>query len=158
VIKTDEHREESRTARELLGFVDELMRATARDLGDPGAAELTLLDLRLLRTLRESRVPLRVDELARMLQASEGQAHQSVDRLRALGLAERAGGGRGTERAYAVARRGRRWLSSFERGRQRAVERFIDRLDPTERLRLEGAAHLLGHRLDRLSGGMLPSF
>jgi hypothetical protein len=46
-------------------------------------------------------------------------------------------------------------LRSLEAGRESAVEGLISRLAPTERLRVEGAAHLLGHDLDRLAGGLL---
>jgi hypothetical protein len=53
-----------------------------------------------------------------------------------------------------IASRGRPLLSYLQAARQRAVEGFIARLDETERLRVEGAAHLLGRDLDRLSKGM----
>jgi len=153
---SDEAREERRIARELLRFLDEVMRAIARvELGDPGVARLTLLELRLLTTLAEAGGPLSVIELADLTQAGVGETSQATDRLRALGLTDRAGGGRGSERAFLIALRGRRLLNSMDAGRQAAVERFIAGLGRSERLRLEGAAHLLGRDLDRLSGGML---
>jgi DNA-binding MarR family transcriptional regulator len=145
-----------RMARQLLRFLDEVMQAIARvELGDPGVAQLTLLEMRILRTLAEAGQPLRLVELAHSTEASAGQTGQATDRLRALGLAERAGGGRGRERAFLIARRGRRLLAALDAGRQAALEGFIARLGKAERLRLEGAAHLLGRDLDRLSEGML---
>ena len=44
--------------------------------------------------------------------------------------------------------------ASLEASRQAAIEGFISGLSRTERLRLDGAAHLLGG-LERLSHGML---
>jgi DNA-binding MarR family transcriptional regulator len=148
--------ESRKTARELLRFLEEMMRTIARvDLGDPGVAQLTLLEMRVLLGLGEAGHALRIDEMSALTQTSAGQTGQAVDRLRGLGFAERAGGGRGEDRAFAIARRGRRLLHSLEAGRQAAVERFISHLGRSERLRLEGAAHLLGSDLDRLSDGML---
>jgi hypothetical protein len=155
---TDEERAEEgrRTARELLGFLDEMMRTIARvELGDPGVARLTLLEIRILRTLADAGRAVSLGELADLSEASSGQTGTAMDRLRTFYLAERAGGGRGWERAFVIARRGRRLLASMEAGRQAAVEGFIARLGNAERLRLEGAAHLLGRDLDRLSEGML---
>jgi DNA-binding MarR family transcriptional regulator len=144
-------------ARELLRFLDKLMQAIARvELGDPGAAQLTLLEIRILATLAETGRPIRLGELADLGEASAGQTGQVMDRLRRRGLAERAGGDRGQDRAFVIARAGRRLLGSLEAARRRAVESYITRLSKAERLRLEGAAHLLGPDLDRLSEGMLP--
>lgn len=151
--KADEGR---KTARDLLRFLDEVMRAIAGvELGEPGVAQLTLVEMRILTTLAEAGQPMRVGDLARLSSASSGQTGQAIDRLRSRALAERAGGGRGSERAFMIARRGRRLLATVQAYRQRAVERYIARLGNQERLRLEGAAHLLGRDLDRLSGGML---
>jgi DNA-binding MarR family transcriptional regulator len=156
MIETAEVAESRKTARELLRFLDEMMRTLARvDLGDPGAAQLTLLEMRILMALGEARVALRIRDLAGVTETSTGQSGQAADHLRGLGLAERAGGGRGEERAFALTRRGRRLLRSLEAGHQAAVEGFIARLSRSDRLRLEGAAHLLGRDLDRLSSGML---
>jgi DNA-binding MarR family transcriptional regulator len=156
MIETAEAIESRKTARELLRFLEEMMRTIARvDLGDPGVAQLTLLEMRVLMALGEARHSLRIDELAGLIETSAGQSGQAADRLRGLGLAERAGGGRGEKRAFAISSRGRRLLRSLEAGRQSAVERFISQLGRSERLRLEGAAHLLGRDLDRLSEGML---
>jgi DNA-binding MarR family transcriptional regulator len=156
MIESAEAVESRRTARELLRFLEERMRTIARvDLGDPGVAQLTLLEMRVLMALGEAGQALLIREVAEGTETSAGQSGQAADRLRGLGLAERAGGGRGEERAFAITRRGRHLLRSLEAGRQAAVERFISRLGPSERLRLEGAAHLLGHDLDRLSNGML---
>jgi hypothetical protein len=79
-----------------------------------------------------------------------------MDRVRSRGLAERAGGDRGRDRAFVIVRAGRRVLGSLEAAHRRAVESYITRLSKAERLRLAGAAHLLGPDLDRLSQGMLP--
>jgi DNA-binding MarR family transcriptional regulator len=156
MIETAQAVEGRKTARELLRFLEEMMRTIARvDLGDPGVAQLTLLEMRILMALGEARRSLRIAEVAELAETSAGQSGQAADRLRGLGLAERAGGGRGEERAFAITRRGRRLLSSLDAGRQAAVEGFIARLGRSERLRLEGAAHLLGRDLDRLSSGML---
>jgi DNA-binding MarR family transcriptional regulator len=145
-----------RVARELLRFLDEVMRAIARvELGDPGVAQLTLLEMRILTSLAEAGRPMRLSEIADLTEASVGQTGQATDRLRVLGLAERAGGGRGWERAFVIALRGRRLRNSLEAGRQAAIEGFIAGLGRAERLRLEGAAHLLGRGLDRLAEGML---
>jgi DNA-binding MarR family transcriptional regulator len=153
---TEKANDGQRMARELLRFLDGIMRAIARvELGDPGVARLTLLEMRLLTALAEAGQPMSLVELADLTETGVGQTAQATDRLRALGLAERAGGGRGWERAFLIALRGRRLLDSLEAGRQAAVERFIAGLDKAERLRLEGAAHLLGRDLDRLSKGML---
>lgn len=156
MIETAEAVESRKTARELLRFLEEMMRTIARvDLGDPGVAQLTLLEMRILMVLGEGGRALAIHQVAQLMEASAGQTGQAADRLRGLGLAERAGGGRGEERAFAITRRGRRLLRSLDAGRQAAVERFISRLGRSERLRLEGAAHLLGSDLDRLSNGML---
>jgi DNA-binding MarR family transcriptional regulator len=145
-----------KTARELLRFLEEMMRTIARvDLGEPGAAQLTLLEMRILLAIGEAGRALWIGEIASVSETSAGQSSQAADRLRGLGLAERAGGGRGEERAFAITLRGQRLLRSLEAGRQAAVEGFIARLGRAERLRLEGAAHLLGRDLDRLSSGML---
>ena len=158
MIETAEAIESRKTARELLRFLEEMMRTIARvDLGDPGVAQLTLLEMRLLMALGEAGQSLRIDEAAALTETSAGQSGHAADHLRGLGLAERAGGGRGERRAFAISSRGRRLLRSLEAGRQSAVERFIAQLGRPERLRLEGAAHLLGRDLDRLSDGMLPA-
>jgi DNA-binding MarR family transcriptional regulator len=156
MIETAQTVESRRTARELLRFLEEMMRTIARvDLGDPGVAQLTLLEMRILMALGEAGRALRIAEVAELAETSAGQSGLAADRLRGLGLAERAGGGRGEERAFAITSRGRRLLSSLDAGRQAAVEGFIAGLGRPERLRLEGAAHLLGRDLDRLSNGML---
>lgn len=155
MIETHEA-ENRKTARELLRFVEQLMRTIAGvDLGDPGAAQLTLLEMRILLALGDAGEARRVGEIAGLTATSTGQSGQAANRLRGLSLVERVGGGRGEERAFALTRRGRRMLRSLEASRQRAVEGFIARLGRSERLRLEGAAHLLGRDLDRLSNGML---
>jgi DNA-binding MarR family transcriptional regulator len=149
-------RDEKTVARELLRFLDEVMRAIARaELGDPGVAQLTLVEIRILRALAETGQPASISDLARITKARAGQTGQATARLRGLRLADRAGGGRGAERAFAIAPRGRRLLGYLDSVRQQAVEGFIARLGETERLRVEGAAHLLGRDLDRLSKGML---
>jgi DNA-binding MarR family transcriptional regulator len=148
--------DEKTAARSLLRFLDDVMRAIVRvELGDPGIAQLTLLEMRILTSLAEAGGPTSLSELARRNEAGTGQTGQATAHLRGLRLAERAGGGRGSDREFVIASRGRRLLSYLQSSRQRAVEGFIARLDETERLRVEGAAHLLGHDLDRLSGGMV---
>jgi DNA-binding MarR family transcriptional regulator len=148
--------DEKRAARLLLRFLDDVMRAVAGiELGDPGVAQLTLLEMRILTSLAEAGGPTSLSDLARRSEAATGQTGQATARLRGLKLAERAGGGRGSEREFVIASRGRRLLSYLQASRQRAVEGFIARLDETERLRVEGAAHLLGRDLDRLSKGMV---
>jgi DNA-binding MarR family transcriptional regulator len=156
MIETAQSVERRKTARQLLRFLEEMMRTIARvDLGDPGVAQLTLLEMRILLVLGEAGRALPIGELAAISETSAGQSGQAADKLRGLGLAERGGGGRGDERAFAITIRGRRLLRSLEAGRQAAVERLISGLGRSERLRLEGAAHLLGRDLDRLSSGML---
>src|SRR5262245_13520630 len=153
---SDEAGDGRRIARELLRFLDEVMRAIARvELGDPGVARLTLLELRLLTALAEAGDPMSIIQLSDLTEAGVGEPGQAPHPPRELGRAERAGGGRGWERAFLVAHRGQRLLNSMEGGRQAAIERFIAGLGRSERLRLQGAAHLLGRDLDRLSGGML---
>jgi DNA-binding MarR family transcriptional regulator len=150
--------DEKRAARLLLRFLDDVMRAIARvELGDPGVAQLTLLEMRILTSLAEAGGPTSLSDLARRSEAGTGQTGQATAHLRGLKLAERAGGGRGSEREFVIASRGRQLLSYLQAARQRAVEGFIARLDETERLRVEGAAHLLGRDLDRLSNGMVAS-
>ena len=156
MIETAQSAEGRKTARQLLLFLEQMMRTIARvDLGDPGVAQLTLLEMRILLVLGEAGRALQIGEFAQASEISAGQSGQAADRLRGLGLAECVGGGRGEERAFAITARGRRLLRSLEAGRQAAVERFIAGLDRSERLRLEGAAHLLGRDLDRLSSGLL---
>jgi DNA-binding MarR family transcriptional regulator len=118
-------------------------------------AQLTLLERRILTSLAEAEKPMRLSDLADRTEASVGQTGQATARLRTLRLLQRLGGGRGRERSFAIAPRGRRLLASLAARRQRAVEGFIAELARAERLRLEGAAHLLGRDLDRLSEGML---
>jgi DNA-binding MarR family transcriptional regulator len=96
-----------------------------------------------------------LSELAQRSETSIGQSGQATEKLRSRGLAERRGGGRGPERAFSTTSRGRRLLRSLKAGRQSAVEGMISTLAPKQRLRLEGAAHLLGSDLDRLSSGLL---
>jgi DNA-binding MarR family transcriptional regulator len=154
--ESEEHSDGRRVACDLLRFLDELMRAIVHvELGSPGVAQLTLLEMRILSSLAEAREPVRLGELAGLTGVSVGQTGQATARLRTLRLVERVGGGRGKERAVAIALRGRRLLSSIAAGRQKALESFIAGLGKAERLRLEGATHLLGRDLDRLSEGML---
>jgi DNA-binding MarR family transcriptional regulator len=149
-------RDRKTAARELLRFLEEVMQAIARaELGEPGIAQLTLMEMRILTALAEAGQPASLSDLARITEAGTGQTGQATARLRGLRLAERVGGGRGSERVFVIAPRGRRLLSYIEAARQRAVEGFIARLGEAERLRVEGAAHLLGRGLDRLSKGML---
>ena len=156
MTEIEERGEGRRTARDLLRFLDELMRAIAQvELGNPGVAQLTLLEMRILTGLAEAGKPMRLSDLADRTAVSVGQTGQATDRLRTLRLVQRLGGGRGRDRSFAIDPRGRRLLASLETRRQRAVEGFIARLGGAERLRLEGAAHLLGRDLDRLSEGML---
>jgi DNA-binding MarR family transcriptional regulator len=156
MTEREERSDGPRTARDLLRFLDELMRAIARvELGNPGVAQLTLLEMRILTSLAELGKPVRLSELADLTEVSVGQTGQATDRLRTLRLVQRLGGGRGPERSFAIVPRGRRLLASLEARRQRGVEGFIAELGRAERLRLEGAAHLLGRDLDRLSEGML---
>jgi DNA-binding MarR family transcriptional regulator len=158
MIETAEEVQSRKTARELLRFLEEMMRTIARvDLGEPGASQLTLLEMRILIALGEAGEALRIRDIASLTAASAGETGQAAERLRVIGLSERAGGGRGEERAFAITGRGRRLLGSLDSSRQAAVERFIARLGRRERLRLEGAAHLLGRDLDRLSEGMFPA-
>jgi DNA-binding MarR family transcriptional regulator len=156
MIEAAQAEEGRKAARELLRVLEEMMRTIARvDLGDPGVAQLTLLEMRILLLLADAGRAVEIGELAAISETSAGQMGQAADHLRGLGLAERLGGGRGAERAFAITARGRRLLRSLEAGRQAAVERFIAGLGHSERLRVEGAAHLLGRDLDRLSSGML---
>jgi DNA-binding MarR family transcriptional regulator len=98
-------------------------------------AQLTLLEMQVLTALAEAGRPIAVGELAGLTEASLRQTGQATDRLHSLGLAERAGGSRGWERAFSIARGGRRLLGSLDAGRQAAVEGFIARLGTVERLR-----------------------
>jgi DNA-binding MarR family transcriptional regulator len=111
--------------------------------------------MRVLVALAESGRAMQIGELAEMTEISLGQSGQTCESLRGRGLTERAGGGRGPERAVTISNRGRRLLASLEASRQAAVEGFVSRLTRSERLRLDGAAQLLGGELDRLSRGML---
>lgn len=145
-----------RTAGELLGFLERMMEAIVRvDLGDPAVAQLTLLELRILMVLDGAREPRTIREVALEVETSAAQSGHATERLRARGLAERRGGGRGQDRAFSLTRHGAQLLRSLEAGRQGAVETLISSLAPSERLRLEGATHLLGHDLDRLGAGAL---
>jgi hypothetical protein len=52
MIETAQSAEGRKTARQLLLFLEEMMRTIARvDLGDPGVAQLTLLEMRILLVL-----------------------------------------------------------------------------------------------------------
>jgi DNA-binding MarR family transcriptional regulator len=145
-----------RTAGEILRFLDRMMDAIVRvDLGDSGVAQLTLLELRTLMVLGGARRPMTIREIALEGETSIAQSGQATGRLRSRGLAERRGGGRGDDRAFSLTRRGGQLLGSLEAGRQSAVEMLISSLTPSDRLRLEGAAHLLGSDLDRLGAGVL---
>jgi DNA-binding MarR family transcriptional regulator len=156
MIKATAEAKEGRTARELLRFLDEVMRAIVRvDLGDPGIAQLTMLEMRALLGLGESGRALEIRELAGLTDMSLGESGQACHGLRSRGLADRAGGGRGSSRALRISSRGRRLLATLERNRQAAVEGFLGGLSGPERLRVDGAAHLLGGGLERVSGGML---
>jgi hypothetical protein len=151
-----ESQENGKTARELLRFLDELMCSLARvDLGEPGVAQLTLAEMRILAALAEAGRALSIDELAALSDSSAGEAGQAATHLRHRRLAERVGGGRGQERSFAITLRGRQVLRSVADARSKAVEAFIAQLNDAQRLRLEGAVHLLGRDLDRLSEGML---
>jgi DNA-binding MarR family transcriptional regulator len=156
MIQTSARPNDGSTARELLRFLDELMRAVVRvDLGDPGIAQLTLLEMRVLVALGEAGRALEIRELAGLTGASVGETGQACHSLRAREFVERAGGGRGPERALRIATQGRRILASLRANREAAVEGFVEGLSGPDRLRLDGAAHLLGGGLERLSRGML---
>ena len=143
------------TARELLRFLGRVMPALAEvDLGAPGVGELTLVEMRILIALGESQDALALRDLAGLTGTSAGYCGQAADGLCSRGLAERVRGGRGPDRAIRISPHGRRLLASLEVKRQAALESFIDGLGPSEQLRLDGAAHLLGD-LGRLSRGML---
>jgi DNA-binding MarR family transcriptional regulator len=115
--------EERKTAVELLRFLEEMMRAIARvDFGDPGVAQLTFLEMRILVALAESPQAIEIRELAELTDASLGLSGQACEGLRGRGLAERSGGGRGSERALVISARGRRLLASLEASRRAAVE------------------------------------
>src|SRR3954447_6263610 len=126
MAKTAEpQREDGRTARELLRFLNEMMRTIAQvDLGQAGIAELTLLELRVLVAVGESGQAMEIRELAELGETSVGQSSQACHGLRSRGLIDRAGGGRGPERTVAISSRGRRLLSSLAASRQVAVEGF----------------------------------
>jgi DNA-binding MarR family transcriptional regulator len=148
--------ETQRTAGELLRFLERMMEAIVRvDLGDPAVAQLTLLELRVLMVLGGARRPRTIREVALEEETSMAQTGHATERLRARRLAERRGGGRGEDRAFSLTRRGAQLLRSLETGRQGAVEALISSLAPSERLRLSGAAHLLGTDLDRLGAGAI---
>jgi len=156
MISTTAEANQGTTARELLRFLDEMMRAIGRvDLGDPGIAQLTMLEMRTLLVLGEAGRAMEIRELAGRSDSSLGESGQACNGLRSRGLVERAGGGRGSERALRISSRGRRLLASLEAARRAAVERFLGSLSGPERLRVDGAAHLLGGELERLSRGML---
>ncbi len=144
------------TARELARFLDRVMGAIARvELGDAGIAPLSLVEIRILIVLADRPTPLSIGELAALAALSVGRSGQAAARLTALGLAERVGGGRGSDRTIALTGGGRRLLGRHQAARERAIEGFIARLGESERLRLEGAVHLLGRDLDRLADRML---
>ncbi len=156
VTDRPETKSDRQTARELAQFLDRVTPAIARvDLGDAGIAPLSLLELRILIALADSATALSIGELAALAALSVGQSGQAAARLSGLGLTARVGGGRGSERTIALTRRGRRLLGRLEAARERTIEGFIARLGETERLRLEGAVHLLGRDLDQLADRML---
>jgi DNA-binding MarR family transcriptional regulator len=140
----------------LARFIDRVMGAMERiDLGDAGIAQLSLLEMRMLMALADRGTPLSLAQLAGLAALSVGRSGQAAARLTGLRLTERVGGGRGPERTIALTRRGRRHLGRFDTARETAIEAFIASLGESERLRLEGAVHLLGRDLDRFSDGML---
>lgn len=148
--------ETRRTAGELLRFLERMMDAIARvDLGDSAVAQLTLLELRVLIVLGGAPRPTTIREIALEGETSVAQSGHATGRLRARGLAERRGGGRGDDRAFSLTGKGVQLLRSLDAGRQSGVEMLISSLAPSDRLRLEGAAHLLGTDLDRLGAGVL---
>jgi hypothetical protein len=65
MTEKEERSDRPRTARDLLRFLDELLRAIARvELGNPGVAQLTLLEMRILTSLAEAGKPVRLSDLA----------------------------------------------------------------------------------------------
>jgi len=92
---TNEAQDGRRTARQLLAFLEEMMRTIARvDLGQSGVAQLSLLEMRLLIALGELGAAASLAEIAHLTETSVGQSGQASERLRSRGLAARAGGGR----------------------------------------------------------------
>ena len=69
---------------------------------------------------------------------------ETLDRLRARGLAEPSGRGE----TWLPTRAGRALLDELHEGRSRSIRRFVARLDRGRRLRLAGALHLLSGELD----------
>src|SRR5947208_15699777 len=115
MIANEQALEVRTTVRELLRFLDEMMRVIVRvDLGDPAVAQLTLLEMRILMTLGDSgKKAVALREIAQATRASARDSGQASDRLRRRGLVERTAGGRGEERAFTITLRGRRLIGSL---------------------------------------------
>lgn len=153
---TEQQAATRRTAHGLLCFLDEMMQVIVRvEVSDPDVAPLSVLELSLLMAIAEASAPATVRELAEQSGMSLTQCEDVKEELKKKRLTERISDARGTDRGLSLTPRGRQLLQTLEADRQGALEDLIAQLAPADRLRVEGATHLLGHDLDRLSGGML---
>lgn len=155
MTEEEEARDIRSLARRLTSIFDELLRSVARvDPGQPEAAQLTLQQIQILLALEEAPGASSLHALAASADLSVGQIGQVAVRLIGLRLVERVGGGRGPDRTFTLTSQGRRVLRQLESARARALEGFVARLNERERMRMQGAVHLLGGDLDRLSRGI----
>lgn len=154
---TETSRKARKMARELTPVLDGLTRSlTVQDPPPPRGVEgLTLLDMRILLALQDAHWPLSISEVANRCQLSPRQAGQAAGHLAGRGLVTRSGGGGGATGMVTLGPSARQLLMELEAARLGALESFISQLGPSERLRLEGALHLLGNGLDRAGRGML---
>jgi DNA-binding MarR family transcriptional regulator len=126
-------------ARDLGHVIDDLLeRSTQTATAELSARDLTLCDLRVLRTLDRKPGGDYLSAIAARLGVPAGDARRSLVSLRHRGLATGASTG-----LVALTRRGHALANELERARRNELELFIDELPYAERLRLEAAVHLL---------------
>jgi DNA-binding MarR family transcriptional regulator len=117
---------------------------------DEATDNFNIAELHLLHALEATGGEASADELRRSAGLEAVPAARGLARLRGTGLVEG-----GKRNLFVLTVRGRAMLERMRQARVRALERFVAALAPTERMRLEGALHLLGDDLDRLSRGAL---
>ena len=126
-------------ARDLGHVLDELLeRSTQSATAQLAAHNLSVNDLRVLRTLDRRPGGDTVRAIASRLGLPVADARSSLIELRHRGLAAGASYG-----LVILTRRGRALANELERARRNELESYVDQLPHAERLRLEAAVHLL---------------
>ncbi len=126
-------------ARDLGHVLDDLLeRSTQAATAELATHNLTLCDLRVLRTLDRRPGGDHVRVFAGRLGVPAPDARRSLIGLRHRGLATGASDG-----LVALTRRGHALANELERARNNELESYVAALPHDERLRLEAAVHLL---------------